>query len=163
MKKTSQQLRMDSWFAVVRAYQTCAGQFEVLMKECGLTSVQYEALAVIQHLGGKARLSDMAARLSVTKGNTTSLARRLEQAGLVSISAGTEDRRTQWLMLTNRGTRLFGRAQKAAGRFIASQLEPFSDDQCLQVHDYMQHMTSHLKTMNPVALAAGSKTNEKEV
>ncbi|MDX1668596.1 MAG: MarR family transcriptional regulator [Limnobacter sp.] len=156
------QLRTDSWFAVVRAYQTCAARFELLMKQCDLTSVQYEALAVIQHLGGKARLSDLATRLSVTKGNTTALARRMEQAGLVTISAGREDRRTQWLKISAQGVRRFERAQRAAHRFIASQLKPFTDQECLQVHDYMQQMTAHLKTMDPVALAAATHADEKE-
>jgi DNA-binding MarR family transcriptional regulator len=154
----SQHRRLSSWRSVIRAYQACDRQFEVLLGECGLTTTQFDALSAIEALGGNAKLSDVAARLLVTKGNVTGLIQRLQAHQLVEIESCARDGRVTFCLLTLEGKRRLARAQRAAMQFVECQLSPFSDEECGVVDDFMRRMLRQLESMDPRALAR-SKTS----
>jgi DNA-binding MarR family transcriptional regulator len=156
--------RLSSWRSVIKAYQSCDRQFETLLGECGLTTTQFDALSAIEALGGNAKLSDVAARLLVTKGNVTGLIQRLQTHQLVDIESCAADRRVTFCRLTREGRRRLARAQRAAAQFVEYQLAPFSDEECAVVDDVMRRMLRQLESMDARALArsrnpvAGEKT-----
>lgn len=149
----SQSRRLSSWRSVIKAYQSCDQQFETLLSECGLTTAQFDALSAIEALGGNAKLSEVAARLLVTKGNVTGLIQRLQAHQLVDIQACELDRRVTFCRLTREGRRRLAKAQRAAALFVEYQLAPFSDEECAVVEDVMRRMLRQLESMDPRALA----------
>lgn len=159
----SQNHRLSSWRSVIKAYQACDRQFEILLGECGLTTTQFDALSAIDALGGNAKLSEVAARLLVTKGNVTGLIQRLQAHQLVEIESFPLDRRVTFCLLTREGKRRLAKAQRGAMQFVEHQLSPFSDDECGVVEDVMGRMIQQLESMDPRALAksATSKAVEK--
>ena len=156
MKPSSQpphNRRLSSWRSVIKAYQSCDRQFETLLGECGLTTTQFDALSAIDASGGNARLSEVAARLLVTKGNVTGLIQRLQAHQLVDIELCSADRRVTFCRLTREGKRRLAKAQRAATKFVEYQLAPFSDEECAVVDDVMRRMLRQLESMDTRALA----------
>ena len=157
-KQPSNGLRLSSWRSVIRAYQTCDRQFAVLLKECGLTTTQFDALSAIESLGDGARLSDVAARLLVTKSNVTSLVQRLQDHELVDIAVAETDRRITFCRLTRKGKSRLAKAQVAAMQFVHHQLSPFTDDECGAVESVMRRMIQQLESMDPKKLVRKAST-----
>jgi DNA-binding MarR family transcriptional regulator len=145
--------RLAAWRSVIKAYQACDRQFAKLLAECGLTTTQFDALSAIYALGTDAKLSDVAARLLVTKGNVTGLVQRLQEHKLVKVISAPTDRRVNYCELTPEGKRRLIKAQAAAKVFVQEQLLPFTDDECAVVYDVMQRMCYHLEAMNPAEIA----------
>lgn len=145
--------RLSTWRSVIKAYQACDRQFAKLLAACGLTITQFDALSAISALGKEAKLSNVAARLLVTKGNVTGLVQRLQEHQLVEVISAPTDRRIIYCELTPEGKRRLSKAQQAAKRFVEAQLLPFTDDECAVVHDVMQRMHYHLEAMNPAEFA----------
>jgi len=150
--------RLSSWRSVIKAYQSCDRQFETLLGECRLTTTQFDALSAIEALGGNAKLSDVAARLLVTKGNVTGLIQRLKAHQLVDIESCAVDRRVTFCRLTREGKRRLTKAQRAATQFVEYQLAPFSDEECAVVDDVMRRMLRQLQSMDPRALAKSNNS-----
>lgn len=151
-KQAPHSRRLASWRSVIRAYQTCDRQFAVLLKECGLTTTQFDALSAIEALGDGARLSDVAARLLVTKGNVTGLVQRLQDNELVVIAVAETDRRITFCRLTRKGKSRLAKAQVAAMQFVQHQLSPFTEDECGAVESVMRRMIQQLESMDPKEL-----------
>jgi DNA-binding MarR family transcriptional regulator len=148
--------RLSSWRSVIKAYQSCDRQFEIMLGECGLTTTQFDALSAIEALGGSAKLSDVAARLLVTKGNVTGLIQRLQAHELVDTESGASDRRVTVCRLTREGKKRLAKAQSAATQFVEYQLSPFSDEECGVVEDVMRRMIRRLESMDARALAGSA-------
>ena len=146
---------ISSWFAVVRAYEECARRYAGMLDHLGLTVSQFDVLVAIEALGEEALPKAVADRLLVTRANVSGLLRRLEERGLVTITAHESDRRSLLCALTPEGRELTARAQAAAARFIKSQLAPFDTADLELIQEQMRAMYKHLQTLDPAALAAG--------
>ncbi len=154
-----ERLETASWFAVVRAYLECSKRYTRMLQHFDLTVAQYDALRAIESLGEEAVPKAIADRLVVTRANITGLIRRLEERGLVRLKAHSDDGRSIICSITPSGRKLTDRAHAAADRFVRAQLQPFDDRTLEYVEGMMKDMHTHLQTLNPEALAAGSDTN----
>ncbi|MEW6206046.1 MAG: MarR family transcriptional regulator [Pseudomonadota bacterium] len=132
----------------MKAYQQCDRQFALLLKAHELSTTQFDVLSSIHAQGPKVKLSDVANYLVVTKGNITGLVQRLQTMGLVTTQPCELDRRVTYCALTAKGRKKLSLAQVAASQFIQKQLEPFTDEECVQINALMRRMNAHLKTMD---------------
>lgn len=147
------QLETSSWFAVVRAYLECSKQYTEMLAHFDLTVTQYDVLTAIEHLGDDALPKAIAQRLVVTRANITGVVKRLQERELVSTVEHADDGRSFVCVLTRSGQRLLRKTHAAAKRFVGAQLAPFTSDELEQTRSLMQAMNSHLKTLDPAALA----------
>ena len=87
---------------------------DVFFAEFGLTDVQYNLLALLDHQVGdegglsQAQISDM---MLVNRANITSLVDRMERADLVKRTAHLNDRRYNIVKLTTKGRKLFEKVE----------------------------------------------------
>ena len=94
-----------------------AGEF---LRSFGLTDVQFNALALLQHQSGQvgglsqAQLSDM---MLVNRANITSLIDRMEKAELV-VRTSASDRRYNIVKLTGRGKKLLAQVEPLYAREV---------------------------------------------
>ncbi len=147
------QLETTSWFAVVRAYLECSKRYTEMLQHFDLTVAQYDVLRAIDGLGEDAVPKTIADRLIVTRANITGLIRRLEQRGLLKLSAHRDDGRSVVCSLTKAGRSLHDRAHAAADRFVRAQLKPFSSATLQEMQAMMRAMHLHLQSLDPDALA----------
>jgi DNA-binding MarR family transcriptional regulator len=65
-----------------------------LQDATGLLMADNEALLHLSHAGEPLRMSDLADRLVLSRGGTTKVVTRLEQAGLATRTTNADDRRS---------------------------------------------------------------------
>ncbi|MCH2159945.1 MAG: MarR family transcriptional regulator [Oleiphilaceae bacterium] len=138
--------RLLAWKHLVEAYQTCHQKYARMMSHFDLTVSQFDVLTGIESLGDKATPKEVAKRLLVTKGNITSVTRRLFERGLIHQKSHALDKRSIILELTDSGKSLLTNAKLAAKQFVAQQLAPFSQSDVDLVDNLMQQMRSHLNS-----------------
>jgi DNA-binding MarR family transcriptional regulator len=77
-----------------------------LERSCGISGPFFEVLLRVgRSPGGRLTMSDLAMQLGLTSGGTTRLVDRVVAAGLVAREACPDDRRVQWVVLTDAGDR----------------------------------------------------------
>jgi DNA-binding MarR family transcriptional regulator len=77
-----------------------------LERSCGISGPFFEVLLRVgRSPGGRLTMSDLALQLGLTSGGTTRLVDRVVNAGLVARAACPDDRRVQWVVLTDAGDR----------------------------------------------------------
>lgn len=77
-----------------------------LDQRCGISGPFFEVLLRIgRSPGGRLTMSDLATQLGLTSGGTTRLVDRVVRAGLVERAACPDDRRVQWVLLSDAGDR----------------------------------------------------------
>lgn len=146
-------LRLQSWMAVVVAYQSCTRKYSQMLEEFGLTAPQFDVLLAVDALQAQATPKHIAQRLLVTKGNITGVLSRLEAAGLIERRPHAQDGRSMVCSLSATGQHTLDLARRAAAAFIEQQLAPFDDEAVNRIGQDMRRMTQHLRALDPVAIA----------
>lgn len=82
----------------------------------GLTKAEYEILATLRRIGSPYRLkpSDLTSALLLSSGGTSNVIRHLTDLGYVTREENTEDGRSSWVRLTDKGIDVAGRAVRGA-------------------------------------------------
>lgn len=106
---TSQVFEMSLFQALRRLQQAGEVHAKRLARFGGLTPVQ---LMVLQVLAGETRLtaSALSSRVSLTAATLSGLLDRLEERGLLQRHRDDQDRRRQWLLITDAGRELIRQA-----------------------------------------------------
>jgi DNA-binding MarR family transcriptional regulator len=113
----------EAYLNLVRTYAELHGQFERLFKEYGLSDPQYNALRIVAAAGPEGILSETIGERMVARApDTTRLIDRLEKAGLVERSRGTEDRRCVLVTITGEGRRKIRQLDKGVVGLHGAQL-----------------------------------------
>lgn len=93
---------LQTWLALMRAYQRMQRELDRLLDAAGLTLPQFDVLANLGMSEGITQ-QELAERLLVTKGNVCGVLDRMEAAGLVERRPDPKDRRANRLYLTRQG------------------------------------------------------------
>jgi DNA-binding MarR family transcriptional regulator len=117
-----------------------------MMSHFDITSAQYDVMLGIESLGKAATPKAIADALLVTKGNITSVTRRLHERALITQESHSQDKRSIVLKLSPEGMEILNNAKKAARSFVQTQLAPFSDDEVEDVGSLMKQMRDHLNS-----------------
>ena len=106
-------------------------------------------------------LRSLRSRLGLDSGYVSRLLRALEQDGLVTVAAGTADRRVRRAVLTSRGRKERAELESRSEAFAASVLAPLSERQRTELVDAMQTVERLLtasmidvRVENPTSTAA---------
>ena len=150
---------LSSWRAVVEAYQVCNQQFSRLLHHYDLTLSQYDMLMAILSHEQAPTPHQLAQSLLVSKGNITSVAKRLFDRQLIEKEQHKTDARSFTYSLTPAGYEITCKAKAAAKAFIYQQLSPFSAEQISEVEIIMKTMKAHLERMNIEQIASDAREN----
>ncbi len=124
---------LATWRAFVRAHATVTRRLERDLAEAGgLTLSELDVLATLEREpAGTVRLSDLAARVLLTKSGISRLVDRLEEAGFLERRACAVDRRGQYAFVTAAGRRALRRAMVRHVRGIATGFVAHLDESTL--------------------------------
>ncbi len=126
----SSELKLGTWFALVDAFTVVERKLRIaLHEEYSVTLPAFDTLMVLRGFPQGIRMSALAIKLSVTKGNVTSVARRLERTGWMTRQTPADDKRAQMLKLTPTGKRLANRMMVTYKRVVAEALDGLSEGQ----------------------------------
>ena len=107
---------------------------------------QISALARL-HLGGAARLKDIATREVTTTSNLCAMFRKLERAGLVSRTVDEGDRRNTYYAITPQGEEIARRAIAAFQSAIEKMFANITPDDEEKLTDALRTINQVLKNM----------------
>jgi MarR family 2-MHQ and catechol resistance regulon transcriptional repressor len=93
---------LDLWIKLARAFEAFAFRINKPVAEAGLTSMQFGVLETLYHLG-PLMPSQLAEKHLKSRNNLTVVIDHLERDGLVIRKRCSEDRRAQWVHLTDEG------------------------------------------------------------
>ena len=111
---THENLRLEHQLCVAlyNATRAITGCYRPLLDEIGLTYSQYTVMLVLwEH--DTATLRDLGAALHLDSGTLSPMLKRLERAGLVSRTRGTDDERMLHVTITDAGRRIQPHASDA--------------------------------------------------
>src|SRR5213082_410921 len=95
---------MEAWRALLRAHATLMRQLEIdLERETGLALADFDVLAQLALAGGELRMTELAARVLISRSGMTRRVARLVDEGLVRRADTDADGRGVVVMLTNAG------------------------------------------------------------
>lgn len=119
---TDDELGLELWVVLARAYDAIRDQAEADVRRHGLTPAEFAVLELLYHKG-PTLLCDVQRRILVSSGGITYLVDRLAKKGLVERRECTEDRRARYAALTPRGSalirRIFPEHARVVGRAVS--------------------------------------------
>lgn len=142
MTHSKQALRL--WLKLLSA----TGQIEKTIKgrlrdEFETTLPRFDVLAMLDFAGEDGlNMGELSRRLMVSNGNVTGIVNRLEQDGLINRTADKNDRRTQWITLTEAGRTAFktqANHHESWVEMLMSDLDDNEMDQMLRLLDKLRH------------------------
>jgi DNA-binding MarR family transcriptional regulator len=112
-----------------------------LADEIGIGLADHEALINLKHHDGSLRMTDIADLLILSRGGTTKLVDRLEDAGLVARAAAPDDRRVTMVEITAEGGRVVARSRAVLDRIIQERWSSkITDDDARVVLEVLQRV-----------------------
>lgn len=136
--------------ALYNASRAITGCYRPLLAEIGLTYSQYTVMLVLWEHGTMA-LRDLGTALHLDSGTLSPLLKRLERAGLVTRSRGSDDERILDVALTDAGQALAPRASQAQ-RNVEEQTGLDADDLAVlrdQLNDLSARMWATRSSLEP--------------
>jgi DNA-binding MarR family transcriptional regulator len=117
----------------------------------GLTDVQFNVLALLEHQGGEkaglsqAELSDM---MLVNRANITSLIDRMERTELVMRTAQAGDRRYNIVKMTAKGKKLFAKVEPLYAKQVQEVMSTLKQSEQKDLIAAMEKVRGKLPTTN---------------
>jgi DNA-binding MarR family transcriptional regulator len=141
------QSHLEAWRAVVTSHAAVTERVQKALAAADLPPLSWFELlwAVQRSPGGRPRMSDLAERLTLSRGGITKLVDRLEGAGYLERVSCTEDRRSFHAELTRAGRQMLEemraiyvaaverhlrRVSAEEAKLIAAVLEKVTDSTC---------------------------------
>ena len=110
-----------AYFRFIRQHQRVYAEIGQTLRQIGLSIPQFDVLSTLTEREGISQ-TDLAARLSVTKGNISGLVDRLVEAGLVERRNAPGDRRSNAVFLTPEGRKVAEEGIRLQQAFVAETL-----------------------------------------
>lgn len=131
---------------------------ERLREEYGTTLARFDVLAQIDRPPRGPTMSELSARLMVTKGNITDLIGRLEADDLVTRKRCERDQRIQYVHLTPRGKRLIDAMTASHAKWLAELMGELGSDEIAQFYDMFGRLKAVLRPAPRQSAAAKSES-----
>ncbi len=117
---------------LVRAYQAFKSYDDAHIRQLGLTSSQFDAIATLGNTPGMT-FKQLAEKTLTTKGELTGIIDRLEKKGLVRREVSPEDRRSFLAVLTPEGERVFAQTFPAHIAYLKQCFEKLDGQELEQL------------------------------
>ena len=130
-----------AWLRLTRVYQKIDHEQSVHLRSWGLNVAQFDVLAQVgAHKGiNQQALADT---LLVTKGNISLLLDRMEKMELIR---RYQDKRSNCLVLTEKGQELYDQVVPAHEEFIAKQMSSLSPDEVSELQRILRKLDQALR------------------
>ena len=115
-----------------------------LQEHSEMSLPRFDLLSQLEREPDGLRMSELSARLMVTRGNVTGLADQLEREGLVERLSGL-DRRSVTLKLTKLGRERFGDIAQAHEVWVVDLLSALTPREQQQLSNLLGKVKSHIK------------------
>jgi DNA-binding MarR family transcriptional regulator len=155
----SSELNLDAWRAVVTSHASVTDRVQKALAAADLPPLSwFEVLwAVKRSPEGNPTMSDLAERLTLSRGGITKLVDRLQEAGYMERVACTEDRRSFQAELTPAGERILEEMRRTYAAEVERHLGALSRKEA-------ELLTAVLtKITDSTCAAAGSENGEPAV
>lgn len=126
---------------LVRAYQAFVAHASTHIRQCGLTPSQFDIIATLGNTAGMS-FKELGARTLITKGTLTGIIDRLEARRLVRRMVNDSDGRSQIVVLTKAGERLFGRIFAPHIEHLARAFSDATPAQLAAMHSALRRIES---------------------
>lgn len=120
-----------------------------LREEFGITLPQFDVLAELEYLARPLTMTELSKRLMVSNGNVTGVVDRLVREGFVERRPSPEDRRVQFISLTDSGVKLFRNVAALHERWIADLFSGMRAEQVNQLALLLTQAYDALKAAVP--------------
>ena len=132
---------LGSWFSLVEAFIVIEHALRIeLNAKHAATLPGFDTMTALSQYPAGLRMSDLASRLAVTKGNVTSVVQRLENEGWVKRETQVSDRRSQLVTLTPAGKKLFGQMQQTYRAIVLERFSNLSERQVKQLTQRLRQL-----------------------
>ena len=120
------QRQLAAWRALLGAHAAVVTRVEQELAAAGLPPLAWYDLlwAIRESPQRRARLGELAAQLTISRGGMTKLVDRLEDAGLVRREPAPDDRRGSYAVLTAAGARMLKRMWPTYSAVLAEAVGP---------------------------------------
>jgi DNA-binding MarR family transcriptional regulator len=111
---------LSAWRAVLNAHASTVARVEQALADAGLPPLAwYDVLWALRRAPGKqARMSELAERLTLSRGGVTKLVDRLESEGLLRRQRAEDDGRGFYAVLTDAGEKMLRRMWPVYARVL---------------------------------------------
>jgi DNA-binding MarR family transcriptional regulator len=134
--------QLAAWRALLRAHAAVVTRVEEALAAADLPPLGwYDVLwAVRESPQRRARLGELAAKLTISRGGMTKLVDRLEQAGLLRREPAPDDRRGSYAVLTAAGETMLERMWPAYSAVLAEALGPMRTSEAHDVRRLLREI-----------------------
>jgi DNA-binding MarR family transcriptional regulator len=148
--------RIDAWRAVVTSHAAVTERVQRALAAADLPPLSWLELlwATERSPNGRPRMSELAERLTLSRGGITKLVDRLEDAGYLKRVACTDDRRSLQVALTAAGERMLEEMRAIYAAEVGRHLVALTADEAQLVAAALQKVTARACD-EPVAQARG--------
>lgn len=129
-----------------RASRSLARLYDAHLMRAGLTTTQFSILRTLQRHGGSTPLAALAEELVFERTSLYRALAPLRRAGLVSIGAGTTDRRSKHVALTGKASRRIAAAMPHWAAAQRAVLGPFGAGAWGDLSTELRHITDLART-----------------
>jgi DNA-binding MarR family transcriptional regulator len=135
--------RLDAWRAVVTSHAAVTERVQKALAAADLPPLSWFELlwAVKRSSNGRPRMSDLAERLTLSRGGITKLVDRLEEAGYLRRVACVEDRRSLQTELTPPGERMLEEMRTVYAAEIKRHLSTLTAEEAERVTAALEKVT----------------------
>ena len=131
---------LSAWRALLNAHAALVGRVERALAAAGLPPLAwYDVLWALRRAPGRrARMSELAAAVTLSRGGLTKLADRLTAAGLIRREPADEDGRGSYAVLTEKGEAMLRRMWPVyAGELSATFVAALAADEAAALADVL--------------------------
>ena len=139
--------QLGAWRALLGAHAAVVSRAEHALSAAGLPPLTwYDVLwAVHESPQRRARLGELAARLTISRGGMTKLVDRLEETGLLTRERSADDRRGAYAVLTAAGEAMLRRMWPTYSAVLAETIGPLSKTEAATVHRVLRAVAARAK------------------
>jgi DNA-binding MarR family transcriptional regulator len=131
--------------AVVRTAERFKKQVSAYLKKYGLSFSQYNLLRVLDASEEGRNTMKLVNKIMLVSGaNLTGITKRLEKTGCITRTTDSEDERSKWLEITDKGKQLVGRIAEEHERMVKKYLESASEEKKAEMLDVLREIIRKL-------------------
>jgi DNA-binding MarR family transcriptional regulator len=148
------EVRLDAWRAVVSSQAAVTDRVQRSLAAAGLPPLScFELLWAVERTPtGRPRMSELAERLTLSRGGITKLVDRLQEAGYLERVSCSEDRRSLRARLTPAGEKILAEMRTVYERELALHLGTLSADEARLIAAALHKVAASTCTEERVAV-----------